>query len=495
MVFERVYMNISHFTFRGFPAIILLLILLFNKPAQSDGLPGEFLLSSRWRDLMWYHSPLNNPAYLSEVNRMTLRAAISPVLQGAFTLSEIGFTKPIFQKHAAGVSIIMENDGMVQTSRFDESANRLVTGGSSISNRNYFGILSYSFMPWQCLSTGINLTLAHQTNFSQPQTGLGLDLGVTWKILNPNDKQNHLIGLSTINLIAPSVGSDNGSYSRDLKASWVADFQKKSIETGVEADLRDFWARLEDFKSDGDIKAAARDLEWGISGRAGYWIREMFGVFGQLGFDERVFEYWGLAAGIKTPVLKNYGSVTAFYQYNIKTEGDLASSHSFYLFWSFGKNRKDLGKKKTVDTSSTDFTDRLRKIRGVNVEEEKEYIRITASQVAVNFASGSAELPQDAVPVLREITAFLQHYPDHPVVIEGHTDNDPITGKLKEKFSDNKTLSQARCQAVKDFFVQIEKLPEKIFTAIGYGDTRPVAPNDTKENKRKNRRVLVIVKK
>ncbi len=197
----------------------------------------------------------------------------------------------------------------------------------------------------------------------------------------------------------------------------------------------------------------------------------------------------------ETPLSKNYGSVTAFYQYNIKTEGDLASSHTFYLFWSFGKNRKDLWKKQIRDTSAPALIDKLRKIHGINVEEEKEYIRITASQVAVNFASGSAELPLDAIPVLREITAFLRHYPDHPVVIEGHTDNDPITGKLKEKFEDNKTLSQARCQAVKDFFVQTEKLPENLFTAIGYGDTRPIAPNDTKENKRKNRRVLVIVKK
>jgi chemotaxis protein MotB len=220
-----------------------------------------------------------------------------------------------------------------------------------------------------------------------------------------------------------------------------------------------------------------------------------FGIFGQLGFDERALEYWGLAAGMRIPSPKSYGSMTAFYQYTIKTEGDLASSHTFYLFWEFGKNRKELTKKQIVDTIVPDAIDKLRKIHGISVEEEKEVIRITATQVAVNFASGSAELPQDALPVLREITAFLTNYPDHPVVIEGHTDNDPIMGKLKEKFPDNKTLSQARCQAVKDFFVQTERLPEKLFTAIGYGDTRPVALNDTKENKRKNRRVLVLVKK
>lgn len=489
-------MNTSEFINKGFPVISLFSILFFNEPVYSDGLPGEFLLSSRWRDLMWYHSPLNNPAYLLEGKDVTLRAAISPVLQGEFILSEIGVTIPVFHRQAAGISLILENDGKVQTSRFDVTENRLVTSGTHISNRNIFGILSYSLFPLPRLSVGANITVAHQTNFGESQTGVGLDLGVSWRILDPNDRQNHLVGLSTINLVAPSVGSDeNGGYSRDIKVSWVADFRKKSIEAGIDVDIRDFWARVEDFKTAGTPGTAVKDLEWGLSSRAGYWIMNTFGIFGQLGFDERVVEYWGLAAGIRTPVKKQSGILKAFYQYNIKTEGDLASSHTFYLFWSFGKKKKDVQKKEAADTLDSAPIERLRKINGVNVEEGREYIRITATQVAVNFASGSAELPEDAVPVLREITDFLRQYPDHPVVIEGHTDNDPIVGKLKEKFRDNTTLSQARCQAVKDFFVQTENLPEKTFTAIGYGETRPIAPNDTRENKRKNRRVLVIVKK
>ena len=96
--------------------------------------------------------------------------------------------------------------------------------------------------------------------------------------------------------------------------------------------------------------------------------------------------------------------------------------------------------------------------------------------------------------MLKEIVAFLKTYPNHPVLIEGHTDNDPIIGKLREKFQDNTALSQARCQAVKDYFVKTENLPEELFTAIGYGESRPLVPNDSRENKRINRRVLVIVK-
>ena len=49
-------------------------------------------------------------------------------------------------------------------------------------------------------------------------------------------------------------------------------FLNKSLEAGLDLDLRDFWARVEDFKADGDLRSAGKDLEWGLSTRAGYWI-------------------------------------------------------------------------------------------------------------------------------------------------------------------------------------------------------------------------------
>jgi flagellar motor protein MotB len=473
----------------------LLFVLLFPAGILCDGLPGEFLLSSRWRDLMWYHSPLSNPAFLTETSNITFRAAVSPVLQGAFTLGEMGLTVPILLNHIAGVSLIGEYDGKVQSARFDETSNRLVTGENEISNKNFYGMLSYALIPWKNLSAGVNFALAHQTNFGEPQTGVGLDFGFSWKLVSSDSSRSHLLGISTVNLISPSVGSDDGSYSRDIKASWAGCFLNKSLEAGLDLDLRDFWARVEDFKADGDLRSAGKDLEWGLSTRAGYWILNTFAIFGQLGFDERGVEYWGLAGGIRIPLKKNLGTITSFYQYNIKTEGSLASSHTIYLLWSFGKSRKEMWKKQITDTTQTDLLSKLKEIRGLKVEEEKEYIRITATQIAVNFASGSADLPPDAIPVLKEIVAFLKTYPNHPVLIEGHTDNDPIIGKLREKFQDNTALSQARCQAVKDYFVKTENLPEELFTAIGYGESRPLVPNDSRENKRINRRVLVIVKK
>jgi hypothetical protein len=131
----------------------LLFVLLFPAGILCDGLPGEFLLSSRWRDLMWFHFSFIKPGFFTET-QYYIRAAVSPVLQGAFTLGEMGLTVPVLLNHAAGVSLIGEYDGKVQSARFDETSNRLVTGESEISNKNFYGMLSYAFIPWKNLSAG-----------------------------------------------------------------------------------------------------------------------------------------------------------------------------------------------------------------------------------------------------------------------------------------------------------------------------------------------------
>lgn len=467
-------------------------------PVFSDGLPGEFVLNGRWRDLLWYHSPLNNPAFIAEEDRITLRGTYSSVLQSAFNLSEIGATLPLFSNQALGLSIVTELDGMVNSAHFDETQNRIIAGENQISNTNYFAMISYASTIWRTLSFGANVNFATQTNFGDPLFGIGLDAGATWRLFEHNKIHNHLFGISTLNLIAPNMGSEPGAYSKGLKLSWAGRFADSTLETGVDLDLRDFWARARDFTS-GSGNRTDRKVEWGLAGRAGYWFLNMVGLWGQIGFDERTLEYWGLAAGAKIPYQKGIGNAKAFYQYNIKAEGEGASSHSFYLIWSIGSSREEIQEIHAFPIdSSADETSDLRKLedmQGVTVANEKEYVRIFAEETAVNFASGSAELPEDAIPLLKEIAIFLRKHPERPVTIEGHTDNDPITGRLKAKFKNNIELSQARCDAVKRYFVQKENIPDSRLKTFGYGETRPLYPNDTRENKRKNRRVLVIIKK
>lgn len=104
------------------------------------------------------------------------------------------------------------------------------------------------------------------------------------------------------------------------------------------------------------------------------------------------------------------------------------------------------------------------------------------------FASGSADLGADAMPVLQEVSDFLARIPNS-VVVEGHTDNVPPDGK---KWASNWQLSGERAlsvlQALEDYGVASERL-----SASAFGDIRPVQSNDTPEGRSYNRRVDIVI--
>ncbi|MDP3704051.1 MAG: OmpA family protein [Candidatus Omnitrophota bacterium] len=108
----------------------------------------------------------------------------------------------------------------------------------------------------------------------------------------------------------------------------------------------------------------------------------------------------------------------------------------------------------------------------------------------VLFDSGKAILRRSAYPVLDRVAQVLSDIPDQPVGVEGHTDNVPIT---VSGWADNDALSLARAQAVADYLVSKRGIDSSRVTAIGYGQTRPIASNDTTAGKQKNRRVEIII--
>ncbi|HEY3271967.1 MAG TPA: OmpA family protein [Geothrix sp.] len=84
------------------------------------------------------------------------------------------------------------------------------------------------------------------------------------------------------------------------------------------------------------------------------------------------------------------------------------------------------------------------------------------------------------------IGTFLAKYPDTTVVIEGHTDNIGATDH-------NLALSKRRAENVVTYLVEQNHINRSRLTAIGYGDTRPIADNSTEEGKRQNRRINAVV--
>lgn len=108
----------------------------------------------------------------------------------------------------------------------------------------------------------------------------------------------------------------------------------------------------------------------------------------------------------------------------------------------------------------------------------------------VLFDSGKAELRDGARRVLDQVAGVLQDVPDQPVGVEGHTDDVPIQ---YSGWADNHALAYARARAVVEDLVQRHGIDPDRLTAIGYGEDRPVASNDTPEGRVRNRRVEIVI--
>ena len=101
-------------------------------------------------------------------------------------------------------------------------------------------------------------------------------------------------------------------------------------------------------------------------------------------------------------------------------------------------------------------------------------------------AAGKTELANNIAPRLRGL-------PYAKVVVYGYTDNTPVGPELQRAgINDNLTLSSRRAGAVVTFLIS-QGVKPKIISAKGFGDTHPVAPNDTPANRAKNRRIVITV--
>ena len=99
----------------------------------------------------------------------------------------------------------------------------------------------------------------------------------------------------------------------------------------------------------------------------------------------------------------------------------------------------------------------------------------------IYFRSGSARLDNESVPFLTSVIDIVERCPGLNVLVAGHTDSDGSEAA-------NQRLSEARAQSVARYLVNNGVTADRI-TSQGFGETRPVAPNDTPYNKSRNRRI------
>jgi len=121
------------------------------------------------------------------------------------------------------------------------------------------------------------------------------------------------------------------------------------------------------------------------------------------------------------------------------------------------------------------------------LEEEGLMIRIKERAL---FPSGSAELVPESQRIGPIVAGLLAAVPER-VLISGHTDTDPIN---TAQFPSNWELSSVRAMTFMKYLLSINSdLNPARFSAIGYGEYRPIAMNDTPENKQLNRRVEILI--
>ncbi|HTP65650.1 MAG TPA: flagellar motor protein MotB [Geobacteraceae bacterium] len=124
----------------------------------------------------------------------------------------------------------------------------------------------------------------------------------------------------------------------------------------------------------------------------------------------------------------------------------------------------------------------------VNVEVTKRGLVVSLKEVGF-FDSGSAVVKESAYPLLAKVAESLTRY-TNPVRVEGNTDNVPISSRA---FKSNWELSTTRATNIVHYLIENYGFqPEKI-SAVGYGEYRPMADNESSSGRSKNRRVDIVL--
>lgn len=126
----------------------------------------------------------------------------------------------------------------------------------------------------------------------------------------------------------------------------------------------------------------------------------------------------------------------------------------------------------------------------LDVEREKTKIIIRIQEKG-SFSSGRATLNPGFFEVISKITGVIAETPGK-IIVAGHTDDVPIS---TVRFRSNWELSSARAVTVVHAMLSNAALDEDRFLIQGFADSKPLVPNDTKENRALNRRVELIIQR
>ncbi|MFC1569991.1 OmpA family protein [bacterium] len=136
------------------------------------------------------------------------------------------------------------------------------------------------------------------------------------------------------------------------------------------------------------------------------------------------------------------------------------------------------------------WREKYQKVEKTFTQEEAQVLRSKEDVIirlyGLSFPVGQSTIQPEYFSLLKKVVEAFQIYEKATITVEGHTDShggDEANQKLSTKRSD----------AVREYLLASGNIEPTTVRATGYGETKPIASNDTKEGRRKNRRIDVVI--
>ena len=157
------------------------------------------------------------------------------------------------------------------------------------------------------------------------------------------------------------------------------------------------------------------------------------------------------------------------------------------------KINRDLSRQEAAAQTQKALEEKLQNTPGgeeIELERnEDEVLMRFPSQIA--FASGSADISRAFAAILTEVAPVIRDTPGS-IKVSGHTDNVPLLGN--PRFRSNWDLSAARAGSVVRWLLENASVPSARLTVQGFGESRPIAANDSRDGRARNRRVEIAIR-
>lgn len=139
---------------------------------------------------------------------------------------------------------------------------------------------------------------------------------------------------------------------------------------------------------------------------------------------------------------------------------------------------------KYMDNQEAAMRQAIANVEGASIQRDKDILSVTFKSDYL-FATNSYTLLPGAYDELNRVANVLRQYPETMIQISGHTDS---TGSLET----NQRLSERRAESVRNALINMGVNPSRL-TMVGYGESRPIASNNTEAGRQQNRRVEVRI--